>query len=71
MTSVLWDRFGVRLFGPGYIDDDPYSVGYTIFLLLFTSVVFPLAYYITKRYAIPMLEVLDKTCLLYTSSVPP
>ena len=69
MTSVLWDRFGMRLFGPGYIDDDPYSVGYTIFLLLFTSVVFPLAYYITKRYAIPMLEVLDKTELVYVSAM--
>ena len=69
MTSVLWDKFGMRLYGPGYIDDDPYSVGYTIFLLLFTSVVFPLAYYITKRYAIPMLEVLDKTELVYVSAM--
>ena len=69
MTSVIWDRFGVRLFGPGYIDDDPYSVGYTVFLLLFTSVVFPLAYYITKRYVIPMLEVLDNTELAYVAAM--
>ena len=69
MTSVIWDRLGIRLFGPGYIDDDPYSVGYTVFLLLFTSVVFPLAYYITKRYVIPMLEVLDNTELAYVAAM--
>lgn len=69
MTSVLWDRFGLRLFGPGYIDDDPYSVGYTVFLLLFTCIVFPLAYYIIKKYVIPMLEVLDKTELIYVAAM--
>ena len=69
MTSIIWNRFGVRLFEPGYIDDDPYSVGYTVFLLLFTSIVFPLAYYITKRYVIPMLEVFDKTELMYVAAL--
>ena len=69
MTSVLWDRLGVRLFGPGYIDDNPYSVGYTVFLLLFTGIVFPLAYYTTKRYVIPLLEALDKTELMYIAAM--
>lgn len=67
MTSVLWDRFSAEFFGPGYVDDDPYSIGYTVFLLVFTCIVFPLAYNIIKKYVIPTLEMPDKTGLVYVS----
>ena len=69
MTSVLWHRLGVEIFGSGYIDDDPYSIGYAIFLLLFTCIVFPFAYYIIKRYVTPMLEMLDRTEFIYMAAM--
>lgn len=69
MTSFLWDRLSTELFGTGYIDDNPYSIGYTVFLLIFTCIVFPCAYCIIKRHVIPMLETMDKTDLIYIAAM--
>ncbi len=67
ITSMLWYYYGLNTFESGYVDADPYSVGYTIFLFIFTAAVFPFAYVITQKYMIPMLDILEDTDIKYMS----